>query len=169
VLSYLPSSEQAGIRRTLQQAYDQESYEGAQAVLDTLKPQLALRNQSALRSLEEGLEETLTLHRLGMMPYLKQSFRTTNLLESVNSQVSALTAHVKRWTNSGQRHRWLAAALLDIEPRLRKVKGSKYLPLLRRALQQEKYNKLHQSNYFSNFFRYQSIVHNKPSSRSTFG
>lgn len=105
--------------------------------MDPLKPQRALLNHSALSSLEEGLEETLILHRLGLMPYLKQSFRTTNLLESVNSQVSALTGHVKRWTNSGQRHRWLAAALLDIEPRLRKVKGSKYLPLLRRALQHD--------------------------------
>lgn len=137
VLSYLAPSEQARVRRALKQAYDQETYDQAKAALDTLKPQLAQHNQSALASLEEGLEETLTLHRLGMMPYLKQSFRTTNLLESVNSQVSELTDHVKHWTNSGQRQRWLAAALLDIEPRLRKVKGVPYLPMLRRALQQD--------------------------------
>jgi transposase-like protein len=83
------------------------------------------------------MEETLTLHRLGMMPYLKQSFRTTNCIESINSQVADRTRNVKRWTTADQRHRWLAGALLDIEPRLRTVKGFRYLPMLRQALQRE--------------------------------
>ncbi len=91
-------------------------------------------NQSALTSLEEELEETLTLHRLGMIPFLKRSFRTSNSIESLNSMAGDLTAKVKRWTHSPQRHRWVAAALLDIEPRLRRVKGYKHLPLLRQAL-----------------------------------
>ena len=112
-------------------------YEDAKKALRALKPELALMNQSAVASLEEGLEETLTLHRLGMMPYLRKSFRTTNLVESVNSMAKDLTRNVKRWRNSKQRHRWLAAALLDIEPRLNRVMGHKHLPLLRRALQQE--------------------------------
>ena len=67
-------------------------------------------NQSAVGSLEEGLDETLTLHRLGMMPFPKQSFRTTNCIEALNSMTANLTRNVKRWTNSSQRHRWLAAA-----------------------------------------------------------
>ena len=71
------------------------------------------------------------------MPYLKDSFRTTNCLESLNSQVEQRTGKVKRWRTSNQRYRWLAAALLDIEPRLRKVKGMRYLPLLRQAIQKE--------------------------------
>ena len=45
-----------------------------------------------------------------------------------------LTRKVNRWNNSPQRHRWVAAALLDIEPRLRRVSGYKHLPLLRQAL-----------------------------------
>jgi len=94
-------------------------------------------NQSALHSLEEGLEDTLTLHRLGLMPYLKMSFRTTNCIESLNSQVGQLTRNVKVWKTSAQRYRWLATALLDIEPRLRKVKGVHYLPMLRHAIQTE--------------------------------
>jgi transposase-like protein len=137
VCSYLSKAQQPSLRRALQKAYNQPTYEQAQAALNALKPQLALCNQSALASLEEGLEETLTLHRLGLMPYLKMSFRTTNMLESINSQVEQRTGRVKRWTTSAQRARWLAAALLDIEPRLRKVRGVAYLPLLRHALLKE--------------------------------
>ena len=98
---------------------------------------LSLMNESALNSLNEGFEETLTLHRLGLMPQLKLSFRTTNCIESLNSMVGQLTRNVKRWKYSNQRYRWLGAALLDIEPRLRRIKGFRFLPLLRRALQKD--------------------------------
>ena len=56
------------------------------------------------------------------MPMLKDSFRTTNCIENVNSLLAQLIHNVRRWTNSSQRHRWVATALLDIEPRLRRVK-----------------------------------------------
>lgn len=137
VVSYLPEGERPRIRRKLQKAYDCDTYEEAKAALDSLKPELKLMNQSALASLEEGLEETLTLHRLGLLPFLKRSFRTTNCIEALNSMTGDLTRNVKRWNNSSQRHRWVAAALLDIEPRLRKVKGYRHLPLLRQALKND--------------------------------
>ena len=137
VLSYLSKSDQSRIRRKLQKAYDQDTCEQARADLLAIRTQLDDLNVSAARSLDEGLEETLTLHRLGMMPYLKQSFRTTNCIESLNSQVADRTRNVKRWTTANQRHRWLAAALMDIEPHLRTVKGFRYLPMLRQAIQQE--------------------------------
>ena len=137
VVSYLPKSEHSGIRRKMEAAYGKPTYAEAKAALDALKPGLKLINQSALRSLEEGLEETLTLHRLGLMPMLKNSFRTTNCIENVNSLLEQLTHNVRRWTNSSQRHRWVATALLDIEPRLRRVKGYNHLPMLRQAIQAE--------------------------------
>lgn len=137
VISYLPENQQEEIKNALQNAYDKETYEEAKAALNALKPSLALMNESALKSLEEGLEETLTLHRLGMMPFLKMSFRTTNCIESVNSMVAQATKNVKYWKNSNQRYRWLATALLDIQPRLRKIKGFRYLPMLRMALQKD--------------------------------
>ena len=137
VCSYLPKNEQARIRRKMETAYGQPTYEEAKAALEALKPSLQLMNQSALRSLEEGLEETLTLHRLGLMPMLKDSFRTTNCIANVNGLLEQLTHNVRRWTNSSQRHRWVATALLDIEPRLRRVKGYRHLPILRHALQAE--------------------------------
>ena len=137
VIAYLPKGEQEEVKNALQDAYDLETYKEAKAALIALKPALALMNESALTSLEEGLEETLTLHRLGMMPELKLSFRTTNCIESLNSMVAQLTRNVKRWKNSNQRYRWLGTALLDIEPRLRKIKGFRLLPMLRQALQKE--------------------------------
>ena len=134
---YLPKCEQSRIRRKMEVAYSKPTYEGASKALEALRPELELMNQSALSSLEEGMEETLTLHRLGLIPTLGQSFRTTNCIENVNSLLHQLTHNVRRWTNSAQRHRWVATALLDIEPRLRRIKGCRHLPMLRQALQTE--------------------------------
>ena len=65
VMSYLPKNKQDEIKKALQHAYDLPTYKEAKAALDAIKPELALMNESALSSLDEGLEETLTLHRLG--------------------------------------------------------------------------------------------------------
>jgi transposase-like protein len=136
VVRHLPKGEQATWRRRLQRAYQRPTYAEAQTVLHRLQQELEDRNQSAARSLAEGLEETLTLHRLGVFAFLGLSFKTTNCLESINALVEERCAKVDRWTNSHQRQRWLATALWDIEPRLRKVKGYRHLPKLREALQQ---------------------------------
>jgi transposase-like protein len=137
VVRHLPKEEQATWRRRLQRAYQRPTYAEARAALMRLQTELEDRNQSAARSLAEGLEETLTLHRLGVFALLGLSFKTTNCLESINALVEERCAKVDRWTNSHQRQRWLATALLDIEPRLRKVKGYRHLPKLREALQRD--------------------------------
>jgi len=134
VLAYLPPAQQAPWRRKLQTAYEKPTYAEAKAALLRLRPELRLLNESAVRSLDEGVEETLTLHRLGVFRELGISLKTTNCLESLNSLVAQRVAKVDRWRSSDQKQRWLAAALLDIEPRLRRVKGFRALPLLRRAL-----------------------------------
>jgi transposase-like protein len=137
VVRYLPKREQATWRRRLQRAYDRPTYAEARAALQVLAEELEQKNQSAAASLAEGLEETLTLHKLGLYGVLGRSLKTTNCLESVNALVEERCAKVDCWKNSRQRHRWLATALLDIEPRMRKVKGHKHLPALRDALQRE--------------------------------
>ena len=63
------------------------------------------------------------------------SFKTSNCMESLMALIGQKTNKVDYWRNSDQKHRWLAAALLDLEPRLRKVKGHKYLLKLRAAIQ----------------------------------
>lgn len=134
VISYLPKGEQAQWRRRLQRAYDRPTYREAKAALMALYRELEQRNQSAAASLAEGMEETLTLHRLGVYELLGRSFKTTNCLESVNALVEERCAKVDAWKTSHQRHRWLATALLDVEPRLRRVKGHQHLPKLQAAL-----------------------------------
>ena len=137
VVSYLAKTEQPLWRQRLQRAYQRPEYEEAVAALTQLHDELEDRNQSAAGSLAEGLNETLTLHRLGLYGVLGRSLKTTNCLESINALVEARCAKVDRWQNSSQRHRWLATALLEIEPRLRKVMGYRHLPTLRDALQRE--------------------------------
>ncbi|MCG8608812.1 IS256 family transposase, partial [bacterium] len=63
--------------------------------------------------------------------------KTTNCLESINSQVARFTGRITYWKNSNQRHRWVASTLLEIEKRLRKIKGYRHLPTLRKALKRE--------------------------------
>ena len=105
--------------------------------LASTRKELNFLNQSAVNSLDEGLEETLTLHRLGMFEFLGISLKTTNCLESLNSQLEQYTRRVSYWKNSSQRQRWVATALLEIEPNLRKIKGYKHLPLLRWVMERD--------------------------------
>ncbi|MCH9033068.1 MAG: transposase [Planctomycetes bacterium] len=135
VVGYLPASKQATYRQKLQRAYDQPTYAKAKSALSRIRSELSLLNASAVGSLDEGFEETLTLHRLGLFEELGRSFKTTNCIENLNSLVAQRTDKVDYWKNADQKHRWLATALLDIEPRLRKVCGCKQLVRLRTALQ----------------------------------
>lgn len=137
VVSYLSKSEQPWIRKRLQKAYEQPTYEEAHKKLKTIREELQNRNQSAMNSLDEGFEETLTLHRLGVFAILGASFKTTNCLESINSLAEQRCQKVDHWKNSNQKQRWLAAALNDIEPRLRRVKGYRQLDKLRTAIMKE--------------------------------
>lgn len=137
VVSYLPKTEQTFWRKRLQVAYNKPTHQEACAALKGIGKELEDRNQSAYASLQEGLEETLTLHRLGVYPLIGLSLKTTNCLESMNALIGARCDKVDHWRNSSQKQRWLASALLDIEPRLRLIRGHKHLPLLRRAIQKE--------------------------------
>ena len=134
VLSHLPKGRQGRIGRKLQAAYDEPTYEGAKGALGRLRKELELLNRSAVKSLDEGLEETLTLHRLGVFPILGRSLKTTNCLESIMSLIAQRTDRVDHWRNSDQKQRWVATALLDIEPRLNRIQGCRHLPVLRAAI-----------------------------------
>jgi transposase-like protein len=137
VLRYLPKSEQASMRKRLQRAYNTPKYIETRSALEEILKDLRVRNLSAAGSLEEGLEETLTLHRLGVFDQLGTSLKTTNCIESVMSQVDARCGKVTYWKNSLQKHRWLAASLIDIEPRLNRIRNYRHLHLLRESLQKD--------------------------------
>lgn len=136
-MRYVPKSQQATWRRRLQQAYERPTYAEARAALLDLRRERRLVNRSAAASLEDGLEETVTLHRLGVFGLLGRSRKTTNCLESLNAQLGHLTDKVDRWRTSDQKPRWVASAVLAIEPRLRRIKGYRHRAQLQAVLQRE--------------------------------
>jgi len=137
VVKYLDKKHQSSFRAKLQRAYEEPTYEKAKAKLSNVRKELSLLNESAVASLDEGLEETLTLHKLGMFEKLGRSFKTTNCIENVNSQLEMHTGRVCRWQSSNMRQRWVAAGLMAIEPKLKKVCGHKHLPELREIMKRE--------------------------------
>ncbi len=96
--------------------------------LDTISP-------GAARSLEEGLEETLTVTRLGLHESLVRTFSSTNLIESCFARTKSWTSRVKRWRGARMVLRWGAAALLFAEKGFRRVRGHDHLSQLLQALQ----------------------------------
>ncbi len=107
VLAYLPKGRKDHIRRLLQKAYERPTYEAAKDALMRVKKELSLLNESAVRSLEEGLEETLTLHRLGLFEKLGTSLKTSNCIESLMSLIGQRTDKVEYWKNSNFISLWL--------------------------------------------------------------
>ena len=80
-------------------------------------------NESAVKSLEEGLEETLTLHRLGLFEELGKSLKTTNCIESLMALIGQKTDKVDYWKNSNQKQRWLATALFGYRTQVEQDQG----------------------------------------------
>jgi transposase-like protein len=103
----------------LRAAYEKATYATAKAALQLIRAELAELNIWVAASLDESLEETLTLHRLRLFKELGRSFKTTNCFENLNVLVGQRTDKVDCWRNADQKHRWLTTTLLHIQPRLR--------------------------------------------------
>jgi len=135
ILSYLSDGDKERFRPRLQNAYEKSSYAEAKEALTSIRTELSRINLSAVNSLDEGFEDTLTLQKLGVFEQLGTSFKTTNVIENVNKLIETKISRVCYWKNSSQRQRWLGTVLWIVEPKLRKVKGYRYLPMLRAAMQ----------------------------------
>jgi transposase-like protein len=135
VLDHLSEGERPVVARKLNAAYALEDYAAAKQALDTLHRELMELNPSAARSLGEGLEETLTVHRLHVPPQLRKSLASTNVIESAFSIVERVCANVKRWHGGDQRERWVGSGLLVAEKQFRRVQGHKQIPVLLRELE----------------------------------
>jgi len=136
MVSYLPKADQFAWRKKLQRAYQEPTYEAAKERLLGLHAELEPINRKAAASLREGLEQTLTLHRLGLFEELGRNLKTTNGIENLMGQVAQRIDKVKRWHHSPQRHRWMALALLEAESRMRRITGYANLPKLKTALKE---------------------------------
>jgi putative transposase len=134
VKEHLPKSAQGDTDRRIRNAYAMSEYAAAKAELEKIFRQLERINPSAAHSLEEGLEETLTVHRLGVGTLLRQTLASTNPIESCFSIVEKVARNVKRWRAGDHALRWTATGLLEAEKKFRKVKGYRELELLQRKL-----------------------------------
>jgi len=138
VVSCLNNEIKERYRRKIQLAYYEPDYKEAKSKLLDIIEELKEIDLSASRSLEEGLEETLTLHRLGMVDKLGDSLTTTNIIiENVNSGISRILRNVKFWRNSSMRSRWIAIALMDLEARMKRIRNYRKLPELRETIKKE--------------------------------
>jgi transposase-like protein len=130
VVDHLPEEHKADIKRKLQNAYAMADYADAKRALDRLHHELMDLNPSAARSLEEGLEETLTVHKLRVPDQLRRTLSCTNVIESAFSIVETVCRNVKRWRTGDQVERWVGSGLLVAERQFRKVIGHRQIPLL---------------------------------------
>lgn len=137
VVSYLKEEDKEKYRGKLQRAYSEPIYEIAKSRLFEIRDDLKKINRTAANSMEEGLEETLTMHRLGLVEELGRSFTTTNVIESLNSMLAKYLRRVKKWNTRDMRARWVATALVEIETRMRRVNNYHKLHLLRTAIKSE--------------------------------
>jgi transposase-like protein len=135
VLDHLPKEKQGQAAWRLKAAWAQTDPEKAEAALHKIVRWLSAISPGAARSLEEGLEETLTVTRLGLHPDLLKTFASTNLIESCFSRTEHFNGRVKRWRNGKMFMRWTATALLFAEKGFRKVRGYRHLARLKQALQ----------------------------------
>ena len=130
VVDHLPDEYKADVRRKMQNAYAMAEYADAKRALDQLHRELMDLNPSAARSLEEGLEETLTVHKLRVPDQLRRTLCCTNVIESAFSIVETVCRNVKRWRDGDHIERWVGSGLLVAERQFRKVIGHRQIPLL---------------------------------------
>ena len=116
--------------KKLANAYNLLNYQDAKRALNQIHRELMDVNPSAARSLEQGLDETLTVHRLGVPAELRRILCTTNLIESAFSRVETVCRNVKRWRDGNQRERWIGSALVFVEQKFRRINGCHAMPKL---------------------------------------
>ena len=136
VLARLPKEHQHAVDARISAAYKMADYEAAKKSLELTVRYLEKLNPSAAASLREGLEETLTVHKLGVAGLLRKTLQTTNPIESCFSVSRTITGRVKRWRGDDMVQRWAVASLLRAEKKFKRVKGYKDIPKLIAALQQ---------------------------------
>ena len=130
VVDHLPDEHKADVRRKMQNAYTMAEYADAKRALEQLHRELMDLNPSAARSPEEGMEETLTVHKLRVPDQLRRTLCCTNVIESAFSIVETVCRNVKRWRDGDHIERWVGSGLLVAERQFRKVIGHRQIPLL---------------------------------------
>lgn len=137
VKDHLPQRLRSIVGRKMTDAYHAESALEAQAALLALATELDRTHPGAAASLREGLDETLTVLRLGVPPTLARTLRSTNTIESMISVCREHAGNVKRWRDAKMALRWCAAGMVEAGKQFRRVNGHLHLAALRAALERE--------------------------------
>jgi len=133
VLSYLPDDQKEQVDCAMHAAFSLEADKGIKR-LKQLVRWLEQEYPSAAGSLLEGLDEMFTINRLGLPKTLRRCLGSTNVIESPNSGIRSRTRRVKNWQDHGMVIRWVAASLLDMEKRFRRIMGYQQLWMLEAKL-----------------------------------
>jgi putative transposase len=131
----LPEKLRSLVQRRMREAYHADSALAAEAKLTALANELDKTHPGAAASLREGLQETLTVLRLGVPPTLARTLRSTNPIESLISICRNHSTNVKRWRDGQMALRWCAAGMVEAATQFRRVNGHLHLPKLRAALE----------------------------------
>jgi transposase-like protein len=134
VLEHLPEHMRPRVKKAIAEAYGLADADLAKRRLEQLAAGLERPHPGAAASMREGLEETLTLQRLGVAGALYRTLRSTNAIENLNGLVGHFTRNVRRWRDGQMLVRWIAAALDEARQSFRRVRGYKDIPKLIAAL-----------------------------------
>jgi len=137
VLDHLPDRDRGTVKRRLRMAWKLDDHDGAEQRLRALAGELERTHPGAAASLREGLEETLTITRLGVTGALRKTLASTNPIESMIECVRRSSRNVKRWQNGEMALRWTAAGMLEAEQQFRKVIGYSDLAKLAVAIERD--------------------------------
>ena len=137
VCGHLPERERPWVQAKLSKAWADPDHARALASLKALAAQLEKVHPDAASSLREGMEETLTLTRLGVTGTLRRTLSSTNCIESMFDTVRTTQRNVKRWRDGDMRLRWTAAGMAEAQRGFRRVKGFRDLPKLIAAIRRE--------------------------------
>jgi putative transposase len=139
VRDHLPEERRAYVRRQMRDAYKSKSVKTAKMMLGQLASWLQANGEdSAAASLREGLDETLTVLRLGLPTTLCRTFSTTNAIENMNGTLRRVIRNVKRWRGEAMIQRWVALGIAEAQRGFRRVKGHAQMQLLLAALRPNK-------------------------------
>jgi putative transposase len=137
VLDHLAERDRPLVRRRLRQAWALDDYDRALDQLRGLADELARTHPGVAASLREGMEETLTITRLGVRGRLKRTLASTNPCESMIETVRRISRNVKRWQSGDMCLRWTAAGMLEAERQFRRIIGHTDLSKLALALEHD--------------------------------
>lgn len=134
VLDHLPAAELSFVLHKLRAAWANPDPDQAKADLLALVGSLASKRPGAAASLREGLEQTLTVNRLGTTGGLLETVESTNPVRSMIEIVRDHSGQGRHWASGEVALGWAASGMLAAEARFRRVKGYKELPQLAAAL-----------------------------------